>query len=433
MISYKLNSRFTAALALAVMLAMPVAAQTIAITGGKVYPVSGPPIENGTVIIVNGKISAVGANVPIPAGAQRIDATGKTVTPGFVDASTQLGVQEVAAVNDTRDMSARGKDNIAASFTVWEGLNPNSVLLAPARKEGITTFVIVPTGGLVSGQAALVDVVPGTTTDMIIKAPVAMVAVVGDPLSVGLSSRGEVIGKLRELLEDTKFFQTHRDAFDRAQTRPFAASRLDLEAMIPVIEGKLPLLVSADRASDIDAAMRLARQYNVKLMISSAAEGWMIADKLAAARIPVLTGAMNNIPAGFAALGQRQENAGLLRKAGVQVALIGNAGGGDEEAFNVRNLKQEAGNAVSYGMTWDDALRAVTLAPAELFGAADRVGSLRPGLEGNVVVWSGDPFEFTTRAEHVFVRGREYTEKTRQDLLIERYRNLPATHNTPSP
>jgi imidazolonepropionase-like amidohydrolase len=431
--SYKLNSRIAGALALAAMLAMPAAAQTIAITGGKVYPVSGPPIESGTVIIANGKIAAVGANVPIPAGAQRIDATGKTVTPGFVDASTQLGVQEVAAVNDTRDMSARGKDNIAAAFTVWEGLNPNSVLLAPARKEGITSFVVIPTGGLVSGQAALVDVVPGTTSEMIIRAPVAMIAEVGDPQAAGVASRGELIVKLRELLEDTKFFQAHRDAFDRAQTRAFSASRLDLQAMIPVIEGKLPLLISVDRASDIDAAMRLARDYNVKLMIGGGAEAWMMADKLAAARIPVLTGAMNNIPGGFAALGQRQENAGLLRKAGVQVALIGNAGGGDEEAFNVRNLKQEAGNAVSYGMTWDDALRAVTLAPAEFFGAADRVGSLRPGLEGNVVVWSGDPFEFTTRAEHVFVRGREYNEKTRQDLLIERYRNMPGTHNTPAP
>jgi imidazolonepropionase-like amidohydrolase len=433
MISYRLNSATVVAFVLAAMPAMPAAAQTIAITGGKVYPVSGPPIENGTVIITNGKIAAVGANVPIPAGAQRVDATGKLVTPGFVDASTQLGVQEVAAVNDTRDMSARGKDNIAAAFTVWEGLNPNSVLLAPARKDGITSFVVVPTGGLVSGQAALVDVVPGTTADMIIRAPVAMVAEVGDPQSAGLGSRGELIVKLRELLEDTKFFQTHRDAFDRAQTRPFAASRLDLEAMIPVVEGRLPLLVTVNRASDIEAAMRLARDYNVKLMISSGAEAWMMADKLAAARIPVLTGAMNNIPDGFASLGQRQENAGLLRKAGVQVALIGNAGGGDEEAFNVRNLKQEAGNAVSYGMTWDDALRAVTLAPAELFGAGDRVGSLQPGREGNVVVWSGDPFEFTTRAEHVFVRGREYNEKTRQDLLIERYRNLPGTHNTPPP
>jgi len=430
MISYNLKSRIAAVVSLVAMLAVPAAAQTIAITGGKVYPVSGPPIENGTVIITNGKIAAVGANVPIPAGAQRIDATGKIVTPGFVDAFTQLGVQEVSAVNDTRDASARGKDNIAASFTVWEGLNPNSVLLAPARKEGITTVVVVPQGGLVSGQAALVDLVPGTMTDMIIKAPVAMVAEIGNPLAVGLASRGEVIGKLRELLEDTKFFQTHRDAFDRAATRPFAASRLDLQALIPVVEGRLPLLVSVNRVSDIDAAMRLARDYNIKLMISSAAEAWMMADKLAAARIPVLTGAMNNIPDGFASLGQRQENASLLRKAGVQVALIGN-GGGDEEAFNVRNLKVEAGNAVSYGMTWDDALRAVTLAPAEFFGAADRVGSLRLGLEANVVIWSGDPFEFTTRAEHVFVRGREYNEKTRQDQLIERYRTLPGTHNTP--
>jgi imidazolonepropionase-like amidohydrolase len=424
-------SSLAVAATLAAVLAMPAAAQTVAITGGKVYPVSGPPIENGTVIITNGRITAVGANVAIPAGAQRIDAAGKIVTPGFVNSSTQLGVQEVSQVSDTRDMSARGKDNIAAAFTVWEGLNPNSVMLAPARKEGITSFVVIPTGGLVSGQAALVDVVPGTTTEMIIRAPVAMVAEVGDPQAAGVNSRGELIVKLRELLDDTRFFQTHRNAFDRAETRPFAASRLDLQAMIPVVEGRLPLLITVDRASDIDAAMRLARDYGVKLVIGGGAEGWMMADKLAAARIPVLTGAMNNIPGGFAALGQRQENAGLLRKAGVPVALIGNAGGGDEEAFNVRNLKQEAGNAVAYGMTWVDALRAVTLTPAEVFGVADRVGSLRPGREGNVVVWSGDPFEFTTRVEHVFVRGREYNDKTRQDLLMERYKTLPSTHNNP--
>ncbi|MFL5528801.1 MAG: amidohydrolase family protein [Gemmatimonadaceae bacterium] len=431
MISYNLRSRIALTVSSLLIAAAAASAQTIAITGGKVYPVSGPVIENGTVLITNGKIAAVGANIPIPAGAQRIDATGKIVTPGFVNAATQLGVQEISAVSDTRDESARGRDNIAAAFTVWEGLNPNSVLLAPARKEGITSFVVIPTGGLVSGQAALVDVVPGTTTDMIIRAPVAMVAEIGDAQAAGLSSRGELIVKLRELLEDARFFQTHRDAFDRAQTRPFVTSRLDLQAMLPVIEGRLPLLVTVNRAADIDAAMRLARDYNVKLMIGGGAEAWMMADKLAAARIPVLTGAMNNIPADFASLGQRQENAGLLRKAGVAVALVGNAGGGDEEAFNVRNIRQEAGNAVSYGMTWDDALRAVTLAPAELFGVTDRVGSLQSGREGNVVVWSGDPFEFTTRAEHVFVRGREYNEKTRQDMLIERYRNLPATHNNP--
>jgi imidazolonepropionase-like amidohydrolase len=409
----------------------PLSAQTIAITGGKVYPITGPAIEGGTVLIVGGKIAAVGTNVAIPAGAERIDATGKLVTPGFINSSTQLGVQEIAAVSDTRDMSARGKDNIAAAFTVWDGLNPNSVLLAPARKDGITSFVVMPTGGLVAGQAALVDVVPGTTTDMIIRAPVAMVAEIGDPQAAGVSARGELIVKLRELLEDTKFFQTHREAFDRAQTRTFVASRLDLEAMIPVIEGRLPLVVTVDREADIDAALRLAREFNLKLMIAGGAEAWMMADRLGAAHVPVLTGAMNNIPAGFAALGQRQENAALLSKAGVRVALIGNAGDGDEETFNVRNIKQEAGNAIAYGMSWENALRSVTLTPAEIFGVSDRVGSLQPGREANVVVWSGDPFEFTTRAEHVFVRGREYHDKTRQDLLMERYRNLPATHNTP--
>ncbi|MGH7652514.1 MAG: amidohydrolase family protein [Gemmatimonadaceae bacterium] len=424
-------SRATIALSIIIAGALPVGAQTIAITGGKVYPVSGPPIEGGTVVIVNGRITAVGSNVAIPAGAQRIDATGKIVTPGFVNSSTQLGVQEIAAVSDTRDMSARGKDNIAAAFTVWDGLNPNSVMLAPARKEGITSFVVMPTGGLVAGQAALVDVVPGTTSDMLVRAPVAMVAEIGDPQSAGASARGELMVKLRELLEDTRFFETHREAFDRAQTRTFSASRLDLQAMIPVIEGKLPLVVNVDREADIDDALRLAREFNIRLMIGGGAEAWMMADKLAAAHVPVLTGAMNNIPASFATLGQRQENAGILSKAGVPVALIGNAGGGDEEAFNVRNIKQEAGNAVAYGMAWDNALRAVTLAPAEIFGVADRVGSLQPGREGNVVVWSGDPFEFTTRVEHVFVRGREYHDKTRQDELMERYRNLPGTHNTP--
>jgi imidazolonepropionase-like amidohydrolase len=431
MISYILNSRFAVAVALTAMLATPAATQTIAITGGKVYPVSGPPIENGTVIIINGRITAVGANVTIPAGAQRIDATGKTVTPGFINSSTQLGVVEVSLVGETRDMTARGTNNIAASFTVWEGLNPNSVMLAPARKEGVTTFVVLPSGGLISGQAALLDVVPGTTSDMIIRAPVAMVAEIGDASAGGLRARGELIVKLRELLEDTKFFQTHRTAFDRAESRGFAASRLDLEAMIPVIEGRLPLLITVDRASDIDAALRLAREFKLKIMIGGGAEAWMMADRLAAARVPVLTGAMNNIPSGFSALAQRQENAALLRKAGVAVALIGNAGGGDEEAFNVRNLKTEAGNAVAYGMTWDDALRAVTLTPAEIFGVADRVGSLQPGREGNVVVWSGDPFEFTTRVEHVFVRGREYNDKTRQDMLMQRYKTLPSTHNNP--
>jgi imidazolonepropionase-like amidohydrolase len=161
------------------------------------------------------------------------------------------------------------------------------------------------------------------------------------------------------------------------------------------------------------------------MIIGGGAEAWMVADELAAAKVGVLTGAMNNIPRNFNMLGSRQENAALLRAKGVEVALIGNAGGGDEEQFNVRNIRYEAGNAVAYGMKWDDALRAITLTPAELFGVGDRLGSLQAGRDANVVVWSGDPFEFATRAEHVFVRGKEYHDVSRQDLLMQRYKQLP--------
>jgi imidazolonepropionase-like amidohydrolase len=200
--------------------------------------------------------------------------------------------------------------------------------------------------------------------------------------------------------------------------------------MIPVVEGKLPLLIAADKATDIDAALHFAKDNNLKIIIGGGAEAWMVADKLAAAKVPVLTGAMNNIPGSFEQLNSRQENPSLLRRAGVQVVLIGN-GGGDEEVFNVRNIKQEAGNAVAYGMSWDDALRAVTLAPAEVFGVTDRVGSLQPGRDANVVIWSGDPFEFSTVVEHVFVRGREYTAPDRQQLLTERYKTLPPAWGAP--
>jgi imidazolonepropionase-like amidohydrolase len=407
------------------LVAASAGAQTIAITGGKVFPVSGAPIENGTVIIRDGKISAVGANVPIPEGAQRIDATGKWVTPGLVNASTVLGLSEIGAVGGTNDANAQGHDNVAAAFQVADGLNPTSILLSPTREDGITAVIVHPGNGLFAGQSAAFEIVDGSATDMIVKGSVAMVAQLDNPRSVGASSRGEMLMRVREILDDARTYARRRADYERAQTRPFAASRLDLEALQPVLAGRLPLLVAVDKASDIEATLRLAKDYGIKLIIGGGAEAWMVADKLAAARVGVLTGAMNNIPRNFNSLGSRQENAALLRAAGVAVALIGNAGGGDEDQFNVRNVRYEAGNAVAYGMTWDDALRAVTLAPAELFGVSDRFGALQAGRDANVVVWSGDPFEFATRAEHVLVRGKEYHDVSRQDLLMQRYKQLP--------
>ncbi len=407
------------------------AAQTIAIVGGRVVPVTGVPIDGGTVVIRDGRIVAVGRDVAIPNGAERIDASGKWVTPGIINPATQLGLVEVAQVAETRNATARGEEGneVNAAFTVWEGLNPLSVMFAPARNEGITTVAVFPQGGLVSGQGALVDIVDGSVSDMLVRAPIAMVAQVGNTQAAGVASRGELILRLRELLEDVRAYGRRRADFERAQTREFAASRLDLEAMQPVLAGRLPLILVADKASDIEAALRLARDYGLRIMIAGGAEAWMVADQLASAKVPVLAGSLLNIPGDFATLGARQENPALLRRAGVDVALIGT--GSDPDAFNVRNIKQEAGNAVAYGMSWDDALRAITLTPAELFGVADRYGSLQPGRVANIVVWSGDPFEFSTRVEHVFVRGVRRMTPSRQDELMQRYKTLPPAYGVP--
>lgn len=405
-------------------------AQTIAITGGRVYTVSGAPIDNGTVLIRDGRIAQVGAGIAIPADARRIDASGKWVTPGLVNAATQLGLVEVSQEQGTRDVQARGRDGIAAAFTAWEGMNPASVMLAPARNEGVTSVLVSPNGGIVSGQAALVDLVEGSLSDMIVRAPAGMVAQIGGQFA-GLTARGEVAVRLREVLEDARVYSRRRAEFERAATRNFSASRLDLEALVPVLEGRLPLIVLANRASDIENALKIAAEYNVRLILAGAGEAWMVADKIAAARVPVMIGAMNNIPGDFTSLGSYQEAAGLLRRAGVDVILIGDSGVSDGATFNVRNIKQEAGNAIAYGMSWDDALRAVTSVPARVFGVADRYGTLEAGKVANVVVWSGDPFELSSRAEHVIVRGREMTTPSRQDLLQRRYQTLPPDYRKP--
>jgi imidazolonepropionase-like amidohydrolase len=425
-----MNRQLLTALCAAMLGAATAGAQTVAITGGTVYPVSGAPIQNGTVLIRDGKIVAVGADVAVPANAQRVDATGKIVTPGLIDAATQLGLVEIGGEPSTRDASARGTDGIAASFRSWDGLNSESVMWTPARNEGVTSAVVAPAGGLIAGQAALVDLVNGSSTDMIRRSPVAMVAQLNNPRSGQTGARGELVGKLRTLLQDVKFYQAHRADYDRSAARGLTATRADLEAMIPVVEGRLPLAIEVDRVDDIQGALRIAKEFNLKIIIVGGAEAWLAANDLAAAHVPVIAGAMNNIPSSFQTLNQRQENVGILSKAGVAVAIIGNNGDGDEELFNVRNVKYEAGNAVSYGMTHDAALRAVTLTPAEVFGVADHVGSLQAGRDANVVVWSGDPFEFSTRVEHVYIHGKEVMTPSRQDMLTERYKTLPPKYET---
>jgi imidazolonepropionase-like amidohydrolase len=395
-----------------------VLAQTIAITGGTVYPVSGPKIEQATVLIRDGKIVAVGASVTVPSDATRIDATGKWVTPGFIDGAGQMGLVEISAVSGTREGSVQG-DTIAAAFNVAEGINPASQLIAVTRIEGITTTLASPAGHLVSGQSVLIDLDGARIEDMVARSPVGVVADLSEGAKEeGGGSRASVAQRLRAVFRDAIEYERRKSDFTRAQMQPLLASAADLDALLPVLHGQLPLIVIANRRSDIETALRLAREFKLRLVLAGAQEAWEVAGEIASAGVPVLVEPLDNIPS-YDALGVRYENAAALAKAGVKVVLL------ETDTHNSRNLRQQAGNAVSYGLTWDQALRAVTLSPAEVFGVADHYGSLDVGKVANVVVWTGDPFEFSTGVVAVFIRGRQVPLRSRQTELLERYRTLP--------
>ncbi|MGH7546907.1 MAG: amidohydrolase family protein [Gemmatimonadales bacterium] len=393
-------------------------AQTIAITGGTVYPVSGPKIADATILIRDGTIAAVGTGLAIPADATRIDAAGKWITPGLIDGGGQMGLVEIDAVRGTREGTLTS-DTVAASFNVAEGINPASVLIPVTRIEGITTALAAPGDHLISGQAVLIDLDGATVEEMRVKSPVAIVARLNEDVKGEAGgSRAGIAQRLRRVFADALEYGLRKADYSRAQMQRLSAPAPDLEALLPALRGELPLIAVANRRSDIETALRIGREYRLKLILAGAAEGWQVARAIAAAGVPVLVQPMDNIPT-YDALGIRYENAALLAKAGVKVVLM------ETDTHNARNLRQQAGNAVSYGMTWDAALRAVTLSPAEVFGVADRYGSLETGKIANVVVWSGDPFEFTTAVEHVWIRGKEIPLRSRQTELLERYRSLP--------
>jgi len=396
-------------------------AQTIAITGGTVYPASGPKLANATVLIRDGRIAAVGTNVSVPSDATRIDATGKWVTPGLIDGAGQLGLVEISAVPGTREASVQG-DTIAAAFNVAEGINPASTLIPVNRIEGVTTALAVPVGHLVSGQAVLIDLDGTTIEQMIVKSPVGVVVDLSESgKDEAGGSRAGSADRVRRVFRDALEYERRKTDFGRAQMRPLSASAADLEALLPVLHGREPLIAVANRRSDIETALRLAREFKLKLVLSGGAEGLENASAIAAAGVPVLVEPMDNIPS-YDALGIRYENAALLAKAGVTIALM------ETDTHKSHDLRQQAGNAVSYGMTWDQALRAVTATPAQIFGVADRYGSLEPGKVANVVVWTGDPFEFSTGVEHVLIRGKEIPLRSRQTELFERYKKLPPAY-----
>jgi len=398
--------------------AVPSTGPAVAIVNARILPVSGPAIERGTVVIRGGVIAAVGANLQPPAAARIIDAAGKIVTPGWLDSGTQIGIVEIPlSAEGTADQSTSDA-RVSAAFTVLDAFNPLSTVIPVTRTEGITRTLVTPggTGNVFLGQGAVMDLSGDQVPASVTRAPAAMVALLGEAgAQIAGGSRSTAMLRIRETLEDARDYGVNRTAFNAHQRRDYIRSRLDLDALQPVLKGQVPLAVQANRASDLLAAIRLADEFKIKLVLLGAAEGWMVADRLAKAKIPVVVKPLTNIPS-FDALGATLENPARLSRAGVTLALA------SFDTHNSRNLRQEAGNAIANGMNRDAALEAVTLTPARLWGVADRVGSLEAGKDADVVVWSGDPFELSTGPEHVFIKGREMPPDTRQKALLDRYR-----------
>ena len=414
-----MSARLWFAAVLAPVVTGPAHAQVIAITNGTVYPVSSPRLDSATVLLRDGKIVAVGRGIAVPADATVVDAAGKWVTPGLIHAGTSLGVRltDSGAQEQTQEDIVVG--DVKASFNVAEAIDPASMTIPVVRAEGVTTALTLPLEGLIPGQAAVIDLAGDRLEDMLVRSPAAMLVDLGQGGKAGGGgSRAGALFRLRLILRDAMEYATRKEDFRKAQIQPLAAPAPELEALQPVLSGELPMLVLVNRRSDIASALRIAKEFNLRIVIWGGAEAWQMAPELAAAKVPVVLEPLKDVPT-FDALNARLDNPTLLRRAGVEVVAAQR-----DVAFS-RDLRTAAGNEVRNGMSWDDALRSVTLAPATVLGIGQRAGSLEPGKAANVVVWSGDPFEFSSRAEHVFIRGVDVPLTNRQTELRERYRTLP--------
>lgn len=422
-------------------LALPAAAQELtAITGGKILTGTSV-IENGTVVIQNGRVVAVGVMAP-PATARIIDATGKVVSPGFVAVDSGLGASEISSVGGSDDLR-NSANSISASFDVSYGLDPWSFTLPVARLGGITRAVVVPAhpggggGGhahddsdfagisdgfqspsLFAGQAAIIHLAQGN--DILVKPRVAMVAPFGEAgAGVAGGARGAEFVQFKETLAEVRLYARNKAAYDRAGLRDLSLSRADLEALIPVANGEMPLIVTVRRAADIQQVLRLAREEGVKIILDGVEEGWLVADQIAAANVPVLLNPISNLPGNLETRAARMENAAALQAAGVVIAIKGNEG----SIHRARETRYNAGNAVSHGLPYAAAIEAITVNPAKIFGMAGQVGELRAGAAADVVVWSGDPLEPLSIAEHIWINGQEQAPTSRQFLLRDRYKD----------
>ncbi|MCB9792445.1 MAG: amidohydrolase family protein [Alphaproteobacteria bacterium] len=392
--------------------AAALAADCLVFEGATVYLPDGPA-EGVSVKVVGARIEAVGPALD-PAGCERVDASGHVLTPGFVDAHTTLGLVEVGMVGSSHDEGGG-----AASYRVIDGYNPRSSLIPVARVSGITTALAVPSGGPIAGQSAAVDLAGATQAEALIEPSVAFYAALGPNI-------GQSLDTLAKLFDDARHWARHQGEHDQNRTREYVAHAVDLEALQPLLRGERPLVVNADRASDIEALLRFAEAQQIRLILRGGAEAWLHAEDLAAAGVPVMLDPYVYYPSDFDQLHARPDNAALLHAAGVQVIIPSGS------AHFARGLRQLAGNAAREGLPHQAALDAITSTPAEVFGL-EGYGRIEPGAVANLALWTGDPLELRTRLVGLHVRGQAVTLETRQTQLRDRYMQLPGTPLPPLP
>jgi imidazolonepropionase-like amidohydrolase len=418
-----MRSSFAALLAAALLHAPSVQAGVTVLRGATVHTLGAAgTLENATVIVRDGRIEQVGTQLAAPAGATIIEVQGKVITPGFIDAYGKLGVDEVDGEESTVDGSAKGLP-YSAAFALAEAIDTRSARVEANRAEGITGALVAPSSSaageglapVISGQAAFIRL----GSDTVARGAAGFVFTYGEAGAARSGgARSAALLRLRELLEDARDYGKHRGEYDRGARRAYAGTRLDLEALQPLLAGQVPLLVEVNRASDILAVLKLAQGFGLRVVIVGGAEAWRVAPALAAAKSPVILDALANLPDRFESLGATLQNAARLAAAGVEVAFA------TEDDNNPRNARQLAGNAVAHGMPYQAALAALTRVPARVAGLGDTLGTLEPGRLADLVVWDGDPFETTTTAERVYIGGEPMPTVSRQTLLRDRYRNL---------
>jgi imidazolonepropionase-like amidohydrolase len=392
-----------------------VAASVIYLVGGKVHVGNGKIIEDAVIKIAGGRIESVGESGSAPGDATAVDLKGKIVTPGLIAADANIGLVEIRAESSTRDDVRKDPHPIHAGYDASSAVNSLSSLFQVNAIDGVTSAAVSPGGGLISGQVAWVDLVHGAR-DAVARPRVAIDAAIGQGYG---GSRAATLAKLREVLSDARFYRQRKAAHDRRQSRDLAAHPLDLAALQPVLARRIPLTVSANRATDILALLEIAREFRIRIAILGGAQAWRVADELAKSDVVVIVQPTRNLPGSFDTIGARLDNAALLHRAGVRVGIAALGG-----AHNVRSVTQEAGIAVAYGLGHEAALQAVTLNIAEAYGMADHYGSIEAGKVANIAVWEEDPFELSSVPTQVYIRGKAVPMVSRQTLLRDRYMDL---------